>query len=351
MSDLATAVNGAFAYAHEPSDLDSLLGPPSDAFRLPGPQGLLDYARTIETEDELNELVRRVVPTVGVPDGFKASVMALLCGTLVEWGADATEFGNLLLARLPGFLRLAESAAERAESEASEKIYSANPDGFRAWQSLSLMMLATMAVLTRRVDFRQAARTNPELVLSLVVLRERNSEANFVATTLGYTDGLELIVLHPGQGRGFRVELEAVNTNFHLFTLLQGELIGNGHLSGDAIEPDVIRIARGEVPHELLVNDRARFHFYNWAGLLPDGSLAGAEMATWICGEAHPEDIPEYEGERVIILGPPVLGMRGWDSNFFANIHDALRSTTRLVEELTLEQVANWIEQIKQVPR
>lgn len=352
MSDLAEVVNAAFAYAHEPSDAAAVLGPPSEAFCLPGPRGLLDFAREIQTEDELNDLLRRVVPTVGVPDGFKASVMALLCGTLVEWGGDPTELGRMLLARLPGFLRLAESVAEQADSVPVEALYAANPRACQAWQSLSLMLLATMAVLTRRMDFRQAARTNPELVLSLVALRERNREANFVASTLAFTDGLELLVLHPGEGLGFLVELEAVNTNFHLFTLLQGELIGNGHLPGaEPLDPTVIGVARGEVPHEAVVNDHARFHFYNWAGLQPDGTLAADDMATWIWGEAHPEEIPEYEGTRLVILGPAVLGARGWDSNFFANIHDALRSAARVVEVLSAEQVASWTEVIQRTPR
>ncbi|MCE9560465.1 MAG: hypothetical protein K8U57_00275 [Planctomycetes bacterium] len=351
MSDLATVLNAAFAYAQEPSDSDTLLGPPSDAFGHPGPQGLLEFAKTIETEEELNDVLHRIVSTIGVPDGFKASVMALLCGTLVDWGADSTEFGNLLLARLPGFLVLAESVAEHAETVASEELLAANPEGFSAWQGLSLMLLGTMSVLMRRVDFRQAARTNPELVLSLVALRDRNKEAEFVATTLGYTDGLELIVLHPHEGRAFLVELEAVNTNFHLFTLLQGELIGGGLLQGEAVDPAVIAVARGEIPHEALVNDQARFHFYNWMGLQPDGTLAENDMATWVWGEAHPEEIPEFEGIRLLILGPPLMGVKPWDSNFFANIHDALRSAARVVQVLPDDQVAGWIEVLMRAPR
>jgi len=351
MSDLAAVVNAAFAYAQEPSDIETLLGPPSDAFRLPGPQGLLDFAKEVQTEEELNEILSRVVATVGVPDCFKAAVMALVCGTLVEWGADSTEFGNLMLARLPGFLALAESVAEHAETVAGEELYAASPDGFSAWQGLSLMLLATMAVMTRRVDFRQAARTDAELVLSLVALRDRNKEADFVATTLSYTDGLEMIVLHPEEGRAFLVELEAVNTNFHLFTLLQGELVGGGLLSGEPVDPAVIGVARGEVPHEALVSDQARFHFYNWAGLQPDGTLAENDMATWVWGEAHPEEIPEFEGIRMLILGPPLMGVKPWDSNHFANIHDALRSSARVVQVLPEDQVAGWIEVLRRAPR
>jgi len=347
MPDLVSAVNTAFAFAHEPSDLAMLVAPASECFRIPGTREVLDLAQNVETEEELNEILRRVAPTIGVPDPFKAAVMAMLAGTLIEWGADPAHIAGLLLARLPIFLRLAESVADRVETEDAAKVFAANPDGFRAWQSLSLMLLPTMAVLTRGMAYRQLARADTGLVQHINALRERNKEANFVALTLEYTDGLELIVLHPAAGKGFRVQLEAVHTNAHLFTLLQCELIGGGLLPGPAINDHVVGVARGEIPHEALVTDHARWHFYNWTGLLPDGSLAGAAVNSWLFVDDSPEAIPMFEGTRIVVLGPNLLGMRGWDSNFFANIHDALRSAARVVEELTAEQTLVWCGRIR----
>src|SRR4029079_12650940 len=40
MPDPATAVNGAFAFAYQPADLDTVLGPPSECFRLPATRDL-----------------------------------------------------------------------------------------------------------------------------------------------------------------------------------------------------------------------------------------------------------------------------------------------------------------------
>ena len=65
MADLATAVNGAFAFAHQPADLDTVLGPPSACFRIPATRDVLDYAEKVETQEELTEVLRRVAPTVG----------------------------------------------------------------------------------------------------------------------------------------------------------------------------------------------------------------------------------------------------------------------------------------------
>jgi hypothetical protein len=351
MPDLATAVNAAFVYAHEPTDLATVLGPPSACFRIPATRDLLQFAESVETQEELSEVLRRVAPTVGMTDPYKAAVMALLCGTLVEWGADPDELAPLLLARLPAFLATAESVADRVEKEPTEDLFAANPDGVRAWYALSLMLLPTMAVLARDMEWRQAARAEPDLVRGIEALREHNREADFVAQTLSYVDGIELVVLHPAEGKGFRVELEAVHTNAHFFTLLHGSLINGGHLPGRAIDEQLLGVATGEVPHDKLLTDDARWQFYTWRGLYPDGSYAGADMSTWLFVEDPPTVIPEFEGERVVILGPPVLGSRMWDSNFFANIHDALRSAARVVGELAPEEVTGLTERIRGAQR
>jgi hypothetical protein len=351
MSDLATVVNAAFVYANEPADFATVIGPPSACFRVPATQGLLQFAETVETQEELNEILRRIAPTVGVLDPYKAAIMALVCGTLIEWGADPGELAGLLLARLPTFLALAESGANLTDSAQAPVLFASQPDAFKAWNSLSLMLLPAMAVLARGMEFRQAARADADIVRGIAALRERNKEANFVAMVLEFVDGLELLVLHPAEGKGFRIQLEAVRTMAHLFTLLQGELINGGHLPGEPVAADVLGVATGAIAQEKLHHDHARWQFYNWTGLRADGTYGGGDVSTWLFVEDSPMAIPEFEGERVVILGPPVLASRSWDSNFFANIHDALRSAARVVEVLTSEQIIVLQDGIRRMQR
>ena len=93
----------------------------------------------------------------------------------------------------------------------------------------------------------------PSIVKGVEDLRESHRETNFVAQILGFVDDLELLVLVPNELKGFRVQCEAVATNAHLFTLLQGALIGGGHLAGEPIDPEVIAVARGETPRRAAV--------------------------------------------------------------------------------------------------
>ena len=152
---------------------------------------------------------------------------------------------------------------------------------------------------------------------------------------------------HPQENKGFRVRLEGVGSNFHLFSLLQETLVGDGRLAGPRPNRKVIATAKGDLPHDRLITDAAVWHYYDWTGLLPDGALASTTMTSWIMGEATPHAIPFFEGDRVVILGPPIPASRAWDSSFFTNLHDALRSKVDLVDILSVEEVALRIQRIR----
>ena len=128
---------------------------------------------------------------------------------------------------------------------------------------------------------------------------------------------------------------------------LQFALIGAGHLIGDPLDDAVVAVARGEVPHTQHLHDSARFHFCAWFGMRANGELDGMNMGSWLPVDYDPGAIPLFEGVPVVLIGPKVLGSRSWDSNFFANIHDALRSRAEIVEVLTPEAAGAWIEKIR----
>jgi hypothetical protein len=206
------------------------------------------------------------------------------------------------------------------------------------------LSIAAMTHLCLDGVLRLQAMTTRGLFEALDAWIESAPEAEFVQIVLDLADGLELLVLAPNERKGFRVKLQAVRTNFHLFTLLQAALIGDpdaGWLAGTPPDPRVVAVATGEQPHETLLVDHQRFHFYDWAALAPDATLRRDMnvLNATIWGEGSPWDIPKVGTQRVVLLGPPLLGGRSWDSNFFANIHDALRSHTRVLARLSPAEV------------
>ena len=346
MPDRAAVIAALTAYADKPATSRDIRAEPGDLFGRPPITTLMQFAQAVGSRAELNALVADVAPLIRTADPFRGSAIALNCGTLVEMGGDPDLVFPHLLAVLLRHLSLAAKAREL--DLAPGALFDDDPDAAKAAAGLRYLLLATMTVICRKAEYRQALRANPAIAVLFEILREGSAEADFVAQVLGYTDGLELLVLAPNEVKGFRVVLEAVATCAHLFTLLQAALIDGGHLDGEPTDPEVIAVATGVTAPTQALPDHARFHFQTWDGLNPDGTLAGMNLASWIGVEVSPADIPPFDGVPVVLVGPTVLGSRSWDSNFFANIHDALKSCAEIVEVLPPADVEKWIERIRE---
>ncbi len=343
MPGRAAIIAALTEYANKPATSHDILAEPADAFGRPPLATLMQFTQAIGSRAELDALLAEVAPMIRA-ELFRGSEIALNCGTMVEWGGDPGVVFPHLLAELPRHLSLARRARERNASTPGT-LFDEDPDGARATAGLRYLLLATMTVVCRKTNYRRALRGNAEIVAGVASLRDTSAEADFLAQVLALSDGVELLVLVPEEPKGFRVALEAVQTNAHLFTLLQASLIGGGYLTGEAVDPEVVAIATGETPHQRLVHDHARFHFSTWGGL-PSDSI-DTLLTTWIPVEGTPTDIPQLDGQRIVVLGPNVMGSQSWDSSFFANIHDALKSRAEVVEVLPEADVNRWLERIR----
>jgi len=315
---MSAEVKAVLAFARGPR----VRGNPFDA---PAFRNFFDCAR-YATNAQCSDLIRELLVGLEVPDAFQAGCIAVTCGTLVESGGDPTLASTAIAARLAK-----EAATPVTDSEV-----------------MRFLSIAAMAHLCRGVAMRQDARRIPELVVNLERWRERLPEVGFVLQVLDLVDDLEILVLAPGQHKGFRVRLEAVSTNFHLFTLLQGALIGDpakGWLPAKAVDPRILAVATGETPAQSVLKDYQRFHFHDWSALRSDGSLCN-DLRSTIWGEGSPREIPCHEGSPIVLVGPPLLGGRSWDSGFFANIHDALRSRAEVMAQLSVTEVDNALAKI-----
>ncbi len=304
---------------------------------------------------ERNGVLAELGPEIAAcPDVFQAGRVAMLCGIVVEWGADPTIAIAAILERLTTQLTLAASVASTIDAANEAELFATMPDAMKAWMGLRYMIKPAMTMLCLDLASRESARRHDALSVGIEALASLQREVKFLQRLLAFTDGEELIVLHPQESRGFRVRLEAIASNFHLFSLLQGVLVGEpatGLLAGPRPNRKVIATAKGDIPHDRLITDAAVWHCYNWTGLLPDGTLAATLMTTWVSGAATPRDIPHFEGERVLLLGPPVPATRSWDSSFFTNLHEALRSKAEVVEILSADEVGLRLARIRKAPR
>lgn len=322
--------------------------------------------------EELNERSRRFGSALNgaTPDDIAAAQRAfaalfpnvrpvatghvgISCGSLVECGGDPHVTGFALLDLLPHLLKNVgdfyeltyERAAQDAELAAEIEARKADDPDYdldsyiadESWDALGMRFgpalfeahpmpvfahmadrfyaLGVIAHLSRSKELRAAARARPELLERSRANDGALGGQSFLTCMLLVLDDEPLLVLHPAEGKGYALRISGVADNFQLHTLLAGELIGDGRLSGEPPNERVLALARGIGEPSGRLNARGSFNLWNWTGLRADGTLpegqAGSEH--WIWNEGVPADVRAFEGTRVVLLGPPPYS-RGWNA-------------------------------------
>jgi hypothetical protein len=310
-------------------------------------------------------VLRQLAAALPPADPFQAGRLAMVCGVLVEQGGDPALAADAVVQRLPGQLRAAHTYVQKcaadlgldpgkaSDGERLAKVVAERQNRVQVLQDLSMLVLPAVAMLARHRGARRAARQNRDLPERVAALRALDPEVSALAKMLDLVDDERLLVLHPGPDQGFRVATEAVHNNFHLFTLLQDALVGppdKGKLPGPPLRSQVVAGARGEGPLSAGDTDAAVWSYYDWEGLRPDGTWSPSAEGHSIRGEGKPTDIPAFEGERVVLLGP-LESPRSWTAGSFLPPHEALRSCVRVLETLPAAAVQDWVLRIRRAPR
>ncbi|MBY0460571.1 MAG: hypothetical protein K2V38_24915, partial [Gemmataceae bacterium] len=340
------------------------------------------------TPDEVNHALRQFAALFPNVRPVATGHVGISCGSCVERGGDPEIAGPALLDLLPrllstvvAFYRLCrerieadpEIAAEVARRAAGDAeydldqyiadeswdelaqrfgpfIYKHHPAAVLAHMGLRFYSLGVIAHLSRSKRLRAVARTRPELLERSEAENAASGSGSFLTDILRVLDDELLVVLHPGERKGFEVRISGVADNFQLHTLLAGELIGPDRLSGKKPNAAVVAIARGAAEPSIGLSAKGSFNLWNWTGLRPDGTLPTGQTEGsdhWVWNEGTPADIRLFEGVRVVLLGPPPYD-RGWNAG---------RRFAHLTAELTVErtltagQVSDWLERLASAPR
>jgi len=91
------------------------------------------------------------------------------------------------------------------------------------------------------------------------------------------------------------------------------------------------------------------FNLWNWTGLQADGTLPkpGSASDHWIWNEGVPADIVPFEGQRVVILGPPPYS-RSWRGGLIFN---GMIPELVVTEKLTKDEVRSWFRKLAAAPK
>lgn len=351
-------------------ELERLLRPGLTAERLEA--ALVKVLEHAERADPaaLDRAVTRLARHVATVPLAPASFLAVGCGALVEYGADPQAALEPVVARtreaLTGAVAFAEACRERGRAsrgledpdaddvETCVEAYGKQvgeqlPEQADAWLSASHLLRAMTALLSHSRSARSAARADRALgaaVDDMLRLADPGF-AGFVRKLLDVLDGQDLIVLHPGAGRGYRVRIEGIADNFQFDTLLADALVGDperGWLHGERPDPAVVRAAKDGPITDSLPTAFRNFKLVNWHGLRADATLAeGADdHEHWIWSEGTPADIEPFDGDRVVLLAEPAYPAAANAGRVFA----AMTGDVRVLEQLPAEAVRDWLGRI-----
>ncbi len=329
---------------------------------------VVEAATGVDVED-YDEGLQRLAEVLGETDRARATAVAFACGILVEAGGKPALASKPLIALLPDVLTDAltyvegcVAAAEEigADVSAKDEKYWIDKHGIRvarklrkealAWEGLDTMTRASLAMLTRSRKARRQARAEETLLTHALNLAGLSEPVKHLTILLQVLDDEDLIVLHPEQKRGYRVTMSGISDNMQLHTLLADALIGppaRGLLAGKRPDPRTIAAARDKPATEYTPAAEEKFTLWTWRGLrknatLPDPST-GAEF--WVWKEGTPADIPEFEGQRVVLLGPPPPFERRWSPG---RRFPAMHAELAVQETLTPVAVRDWLDRIGQ---
>jgi hypothetical protein len=314
---------------------------------------------------EANSAISAFAGFFSLDDFSRAGHLALICGALVERGCDPMAIAQPLSARLKSLLEAATVLAEacRARMPAMEKdqdpheafeevrrqVASAMPLEAMAWEALKQFWRPAIAVYSVSSQARAAARGLRDMA---VRISDDHEAGHWLRLILSVLDDEPILAIEPQTGLGILGRISGVVDNFQLNVLLMDAFPQSAKLA-PRVSRQVADVACGIGPQQTEDHLTGAWNLYTWRAvrpglILPNPKDHGAS-SLWIWNEGVPEDIPLFEGRRVLLLGPPSYP-RGWQcQRMFGKLPAGLECECRL----STSEVADWLQRMlsANVPR
>lgn len=321
--------------------------------------------------DQLDDGLARMADVLASCPLEHVGIIGIACGAVVENGGSPLLALDAALDRLlevlPGVKEFVDACHRKADaSQQSEdnrddpivefgtQVREANSQGANCYDALDWLSRGAIAMMSRSKEARRKARLRSD------VLRSSQSADNafrgassFLTKMLQVLDDEPVLVIHPGEHKGYQVRMSGIGVNFELFILLADVLIGDpakGWLSGEKPDPAVAASCRDKPATEDMYATGA-FNLFNWQGLqkdltVPLGHGSGTHEH-WIWMEGVPQDISPFDGLRVILLGPPPYLRSIPAGRIFSNMPADLT----VERQLSTDESHDWLKRIAAADR
>jgi hypothetical protein len=286
--------------------------------------------------------------------------VALVCGALVERGCDPAAIAQPLCERLQSLLEAAAVLADACRARmpkpegkdqdpdatfenVRQQLTSQMPLETAAWEALKEFWRPAIAVFSVGASSRAAARGLRDLAAKIA---DHHEAGHWLRLMLSVLDDEPILVIEPKTGLGILARISGIVENFQLNVLLMDGFPKAGFFARRRIPHRVADVARGAGPQQTEDIVTGVWNLYTWQAIepglkLPDPNNYGAN-AHWIWNEGSPEDIPVFQGRRVILLGPPSYP-RSWRSQ---RMFDKLPARLECERKLTRDEITDWLQRM-----
>lgn len=323
--------------------------------------------------DEVHAAMRAVAATLDFRNAPRSAFAVTIIGALLEMGFDPATVEEPLVRELHEALVLAAGladacneaisahpASEDAEDDEDgedgeedgdeeeeddpfeverERLAALMPEEARAWDALELASYPGVVLFS----VSAAARGRAERLRGPAArLAPHHAPVEWLELILSVLHDEPVLVIEPSTRRGIVGRISGVADNFQFQTLLM-DAFPRGLLSRPRVAPEAVAVARGEGPEEIDLYVPGTWNMYIWAAVTPRLELPDpgnfSMQGYWIWGEGRPEDIPVFEGHRVMLLGP-----QSYPRNWYAQrAFEHLKANLRVDAKLSKGEVDGWL--------
>ncbi|HEU4556278.1 MAG TPA: hypothetical protein VFS20_00465 [Longimicrobium sp.] len=317
--------------------------------------------------DEVHAAMRALAATLDFRNAPQSTFAATIIGALLEMGFDPATVEEPLVRELHEALVLAARLADACNEAVSahpasedtengedgeeddedddpfeverERLAALMPDEALAWDALEVASYPGVVLFSVSAAARERAERLREPATRLA---PHHSPVEWLELILSVLHDEPVLVIEPSTRRGIVGRISGVVDNFQFQTLLM-DAFPRGLLSRPRVAPEAVAVARGEGREEIDLYVPGAWNMYIWAAVTPrlelpepgDFSMQGY----WIWGEGRPEDIPVFEGHRVMLLDP-----QSYPRNWYAQrAFEHLKAGLRVDAKLSKGEVEGWL--------
>ena len=232
-------------------------------------------------------------------------------------------------------------------------IWRNTPEEIKAWKCLDFLAEPASIVLSTNISARKKFRENKNYFSLLARLKPFTKSIDELFNIYKLADEKELIFIYPKKGLGFRVILNGVQNNFHLFTLVQNELAQKaGNILGITAptNTDSVQIAKGIKKFDIdrKIPDSSLLNFYNWKAFYESDKQKNLYNPKYMLqGKMSPHNIPNLEGLKIVIIGDVLSPAQQWDTSEFRPLNQYLNSEAKVMEMLDRSIVVEILRKIQ----